>query len=170
MCVTVWHHAADTAAPSSRCIVQAQTAEPKRGKWHLLVFLVCFPRNAQLPQASSPTTSYSYSANPEHHHSEMICQSLSSIKATGESEDPCVPVAAHRLSVSKTCPLCRAWQLAGSGEPLPCSKLNFQCVVADKRKKRPSKRQQWDGRGWNKRSWSYVDTILLKRIYLPVSI
>lgn len=68
-----------------------------------------------------------------------------------------MPVAAHGLSVSKTCPLCRAWQLAGSGEPLPCSRFNFQCFVADKRKKRPSKWQQQDGRGWNRWSWSYVD-------------
>lgn len=58
--MTVWYHAASTVAPGSRCIVQAQTAEPKQGKWHLLVFLVCFPRNVQLPQASSPTTSHSF--------------------------------------------------------------------------------------------------------------
>lgn len=52
-----------------------------------------------------------YLATLEHPHVKVICQSLSSFKATRETWAPRVPVTVHRLSVSKTCSLCTVWQL-----------------------------------------------------------
>lgn len=93
----------------------------------------------QISKVSSPVTSHNihfflYLAAPEHPHVKVICQTLSSFKATRETWDPRVPVTVHRLSFSKTCSLC-SLTAGGSTESLSCPKLNFQCFVADKRKR-----------------------------------